>query len=689
MFKLNRFLKPSIAITLCLLLSSNDLNIKVYGQTPLSIENTTISSDSIPAISLKEVSVVANRKNPFYEVAKIDLEKNPVKSSQEILRVVPGLFIAQHAGGGKAEQMFLRGFDLDHGTDICLQVDGMPVNMVSHAHGQGYADLHFLQPEVIETIEFEKGNYNMLYGDLANAGYVAFKTKDRMPTAAGIEIGMHNYQRYVASLSFLNQKEKSFYASGAFLSDKGFFDSPQHFKRFNFLSKYSGWSPVSSYSISLWHFNSSWNASGQIPQRAVDNHLIGWFGSLDPSEGGTTTRSSLNFQYNQHLEHGGEIKSNLYLSYYTFDLYSNFTFYLNDPKNGDEINQSEKRFIAGGNSQYSNSILIGDRHWKWATGVGFRFDRIDDIGLFHTSQRHRIDTYSLDDISENAIWAYSGIEMNLGNWLINPAVRIDWFQFNYADKTAADYSNPGKSQATVSPKLQIIYTPTDIVQLFLKGGKGFHSNDARVVVFNDGKRVLPSSYGVDFGIHFKPLPSIMVYATGWYQYLEEELVYVGDEAIVEPSGRSRRIGADAGFRLELLKYFYFQFDYTYSHGRFIDEPNGQDFIPLAPTHTFLTALTFHRGNLKAGIVGRYLGSRPANEDNSLKTSPYFIVDLSSSYKWRQFTFGLAIENLFNTKWKEAQFATETLIPGDDRPITDICFTPGTPFSIRGSIALNF
>lgn len=678
-----------LALPVMTLLAASSMTSEAHDPATHGKDTQPAVGDTITGISLKEVSVVANRRNPFIEVAKIDIDKNPVKSSQEILRTVPGLFIAQHAGGGKAEQMFLRGFDLDHGTDISLWVDGMPVNMVSHAHGQGYADLHFLQPELIENVEFEKGNYNMMYGDLANAGYVAFKTKDRMPNAVGVEIGMHDYQRYAASLSFINKRDMSFYASGAFLTDKGFFDNPQNFKRFNFLSKFTRWTDASSYSISLWHFNSSWNASGQIPERAVDNHIIGWFGSLDPSEGGSTSRSSLNFQHHVHLDDDAEVKSNLYLSYYTFDLHSNFTFYLNDPENGDEIHQKERRFIAGGNSQYSNQFFVGSEKWKWAGGVGFRYDRVNDIGLYHTRQRTELGTYALGDISESALWAYVGIEMNLGKWMINPAVRVDWFQFSYADKTATEYSDPNKAQAAVSPKLNIIYNPSDVVQIFLKGGKGFHSNDARVVVVNDGHRVLPSSYGVDLGLHWKPFKTVMLYATGWYQYLEDELVYVGDEAIVEPSGKSRRFGADAGVRWEFLKNFYFQFDYTYSHGRFINEPEGENYIPLAPVHTFLTGLTFQNGPWKAGITGRYLGRRPANEDNSLTTSPYFIVDMSGSFTWKKFTFGLAIENLFNTKWREAQFATETLIPGDSAPVTDICFTPGTPFSLRGSVAFKF
>ena len=254
-------------------------------------------NDTLPQVSLGDVDVVA-RVNHLSEVSKVDLAVNPVKSSQEVLRTVPGLFIAQHAGGGKAEQMFLRGFDLDHGTDINISVDGMPVNMVSHAHGQGYADLHFLQPEVIEHVDFDKGLYNMTKG-------VAFKTRDRMPNEAAVEIGMHDYQRYRASLSLINRRDESFYFSGAFLSDNGFFDSPQHFKRLNAMAKYTKWTDAARFNIIASHFNSSWNASGQIPERAVDKGMIGWFGSLDASEGGSTSRTSLQFIHRLDLPDGG------------------------------------------------------------------------------------------------------------------------------------------------------------------------------------------------------------------------------------------------------------------------------------------------------------------------------------------------------------------------------------------------
>lgn len=656
---------------------------------PLSAHNPN-SPDSLEAepIRLRDINVI-RRINHLSEISKVDLAANPVKSSQEILRTVPGLFIAQHAGGGKAEQLFLRGFDLDHGTDINISVDGMPVNMVSHAHGQGYADLHFLQPEVIENIDFDKGLYNMTKGDLATAGYVEFKTRDRMPTQVSAEIGMHDYQRYRASMSLINNEYESLYFAGAFLSDNGFFDSPQHFKRLNAMAKYTRWGENSRFNIIASHFNSSWNASGQIPERAVDNGMIGWFGSLDASEGGSTSRSNFQFLHKLYLPDGATVNSDFYLSYYTFDLFSDFTFQLNDPEHWDEINQKEKRLVAGGHTDYNNHFHIGDETWKWSAGAGFRYDHIMDIALYHTQNRHQLGTYSLGDIDESNMFGFAGMEINLGPVMINPSLRVDWFHFNYADKTAEIYDDKGTAQAFISPKLNITYNPSRNLQLYLKGGRGFHSNDARVVVVENGKNVLPQALGADFGMHWKPFANVAVNAALWYLHLNQEFVYVGDEAIVEPSGKSRRMGLDVGFRWEIVKNLYLQVDYTYSNARMTEEAKGENYIPLAPVNTLLGGISYKNKHISAGIHTRWISNRPANEDYSLTAKGYCITDANVSYTWRKFTVGAIAENLFNTKWREAQFATETLIPGDSQPITDICFTPGTPLALRAFVTFTF
>ena len=641
-------------------------------------------NDTLKTITLEEVTITKSL-NHLNEVVKVDLQVNPVSSSQEVLRTVPGLFIAQHAGGGKAEQLFLRGFDLDHGTDIHISVDGMPVNMVTHAHGQGYADLHFLQPETIERIDFDKGPYHADKGDLATAGYVAFRTKDRMDNEVSLEVGQYNTQRYRASLSLLDSYEQSLYVSTSFLTSDGYFDAPQNFKRLNLMGKYTRWGESSKTSVVLSHFNSNWNASGQIPERAVKAGTIGRFGALDDTEGGDTERTHLNILHTLSRENGASLNSNVWLSHYRFNLFSNFTFFLNDPVNGDQINQTESRLSGGANTDYTQPTAWG----KWQGGIGFRYDRIDNLALYHTVSRRRIGTFALGDANESSLYGYVGANIERGKWTFNPSVRVDWFRFDYADRTQEAYTAPRRSKGIVSPKLNILYRPDHRTQFFLKLGKGFHSNDARVVVAEDGKKTLPAAYGADLGVLWKPLPNMVVNATAWWLRMEQEFVYVGDEAVVEASGRTERRGIDLGFRWEFLKNWYFQADYTYSHARSMDEPKGEDYVPLAPVHTFVTGLNFRRKGLTANVRCRFLGDRPANEDNSLTARGYFVTDLNASYSWKNLTAGFIVENLFGTEWNEAQFATETLLKGETTPVTEIHFTPGTPFNARGFVTLRF
>lgn len=676
--------KKIYAICLMLSILSSAAPIRAVDTDSL----TLLPSDSLRNITLREV-VIEKKLNHLHEISKVDLRITPVNSSQEVLRFVPGLFIAQHAGGGKAEQMFLRGFDLDHGTDINITVDGMPVNMVSHAHGQGYADLHFLQPETIESVDFDKGPYHVTKGDLATAGYVAFKTKDRMDNEAALEIGQFNTQRIRASFSFLNNRTQSLYVSSSFLTSDGYFDAPQNFKRFNLMTKYTQWNSNSRFNISLSHFNSTWNASGQIPQRAVDRGIIGRFGALDDTEGGNTDRSNLNFLHLLMLDNGAEVSTNAWLSYYRFNLYSNFTFFLNDPENGDEINQRENRLLGGANTEYTQSCQVGRSQWKLKAGMGFRYDQVNDLALYHAVSRRRIGTFALGDVGESSIYGYAGLNIEWGKWMINPAVRLDYFKFDYSDRTLEEYTDPEVSKAIVSPKLNFIYNLNRKWQFLLKMGKGFHSNDARVVVAQNGKTVLPASYGADLGVLWKPLPTLMINATAWYLWMEQEFVYVGDEAVVEPGGKTRRCGVDAGLRWQFLNNWYLQADYTYSHARSIGEPKGEDYLPLAPVHTFVTGLNFQWKTLTASLKCRYMGDRPANEDYSLKAKGYCVADFNASYTYKRFTVGAIIENLFNTDWDEAQFATETRLQDEPAPVDEMHFTPGTPFNARGFISVRF
>jgi outer membrane cobalamin receptor len=638
---------------------------------------------------LEQVSIQP-KLNAMNAISKIDLQTNPVNSSQEILRKVPGLFIGQHAGGGKAEQIFLRGFDIDHGTDIAISVDGMPVNMVSHAHGQGYADLHFLIPETVQKIDFGKGTYYASKGDFATAGYVAFQTKERTEkNAIGVEVGQFNTFRTLGMFNLIENSntEDAFLATEYILTD-GPFDAPQDFKRVNLFGKYTKrFSNNSKLSIQASRFASNWNASGQIPQRLVDAGVISRFGAVDATEGGNTSRTNLNVSLLKPINENTFIKANAFYSQYNFELYSNFTFFLEDPINGDQIRQKEDRAIYGFNAEVSkkkdNAI--------YQFGLGFRSDETNDTELSHTKNRYEtLEQLQLGDISQSNVFGYINADYTFGKFTVNPSVRVDYFTFGYNDKLATSYQNLSADKYKVSPKMNLIYSINNQFQVFAKSGLGFHSNDTRVVVAQEGKDILPTAFSTDLGTIFKPFPKMIINTALWYLQLDQEFVYVGDAGIVEPSGKTRRMGVELGIRYQLTDWLYFDADANYTYGRSIDEPKGQDYIPLAPDFTTTGGLSFTKfKGFSGGFRYRYLKSRPANEDNSIVAKGYFVNDFNINYEYKNITFGIAIENLLNTKWNETQFATESRLQNETNSVEEIHFTPGTPFFIKTKVVYQF
>lgn len=638
--------------------------------------------------------VIQQKLSAINVISEIDLQTNPVNSSQEILRKVPGLFIGQHAGGGKAEQIFLRGFDIDHGTDIAISVDGMPVNMVSHAHGQGYADLHFVIPETVEKIDFGKGSYYADKGDFATAGYVAFQTKEKIDQSLiSLEVGQFNTQRMVGMFNLLgNNKTQSAYIATEYILTDGPFDSPQNFNRVNLLGKYTvRLDDESKFTLTASRFSSSWDASGQIPQRLVDAGVISRFGSVDDTEGGSTSRTNINGAILKSIDENTFVKANVFYSKYDFELFSNFTFFLDDPINGDQIKQKENRSIYGLNSELNKKMKYNDWDILLQVALGFRADATKDSELSHTSNRTTVlDPIKLGDINEVNGFNYWNAEFKLGKFMINPAVRFDYFKFNYQDKLASIYKTQSEKEVKVSPKLNFIYSYNNDLQFFLKTGMGFHSNDTRVVVENNGDEILPTSIGADIGTIWKPIPKLIINAALWNLYLQQEFVYVGDAGVIEPSGKTKRMGVDFGVRYQLNDYLFLDSDMTYTYARSIDEPSGQDYIPLAPDFTATGGLSFQKWNgFSGGVHYRHLKSRPANEDNSIVAEGYGIVDCNINYEYKKLTFGLSVENIFNTAWNETQFATETRLQNEPNSVEEIHFTPGTPFYMKGKISYRF
>ena len=648
-------------------------------------------------VNLSEVKVQSPNAHSQQLISQIDINLRPINNSQEVLRMVPGLFIGQHAGGGKAEQIFLRGFDIDHGTDINISADGMPVNMVSHAHGQGYADLHFVIPELIENVSFKKGPYTAEKGNFATAGWVDFQTKDVLDRSfVKAEIGQFDTYRALGAFDLLGndikEKGQSAYVAGEYNFSNSYFDSPQNFQRINGIAKYNLKIKDRNFlNASISHFWSKWNHSGQIPDRAVNSGLISHFGAIDDREGGLTSRTNVNLKLTTQLPAGGILKNQVYYSAYQFKLFSNFTFFFVDPVNGDEIKQKEKRSLFGYNGSYSKSGYWGNKPIETVLGLTYRQDLTNGTELSRTINRNTVtDSLMFGDINETNIALYFSETITITNKLsLNAGIRYDFFIRQYKNLLI---NNNGKANAGIlSPKLNLYYTPSKNIQLYVNAGKGFHSNDSRtgsdpLVVKQNKKDLLPAAYGSDLGVNWKPFPKLYLNLAAWYLRLKQEFVYVGDEGVVEPSGRSVRKGVDITARYQLGKFLFLDNDINLTKPRSVDEEKGNDYIPLAPVFSSTGGLTFRKPNGWNGSLRyRYLGDRPANEDKSIVAKGYFITDALLNYTNKRYNIGLSVLNIFNTKWKETQFATTSRLKNETEPVDEIHFTAGSPFFARLSL----
>lgn len=638
--------------------------------------------------------VVNNSFNATNIISQIDIKTFPVISSQELLRKVPGLFIGQHAGGGKAEQIFLRGFDIDHGTDIAIDVDGLPVNMVSHAHGQGYSDLHFLIPETVQKIDFDKGAYLASKGNFATAGQVSFQTKKVLDSdLISAEIGQFNTQRLLGMFSVLNKPNQNAYIATEYQKSDGPFESPQNFKRINLFSKYNlEFANQSELSLTASYFKSNWNASGQIPNRAVDSGLISRFGAIDDTEGGTTSRTNVMLKHKKFFKDNWESATSFYISHYQFNLFSNFTFFLNDPINGDQINQKEERNSVGFESQIRKKSAYRGLNITTNAALGFRNDVMPNTVLSHTKNRETVlDLIQQGAITETNGFGYISSEIIAGKWTINPALRFDLFGFNYLNRLVTQPQKQTELQTIWSPKINLLFKENDNLNFYFKAGKGFHSNDTRLIMEQTGKAKLPSSLGFDIGSSYKPFSRFLVNTALWYLHLEQEFVYVGDAGIVEPSGATLRKGFDFGLRYQITNKLFINADYTYTDAKSIDAIKAENKIPLAPKTTLVAGINYRaEKGFSGSIYSRYLGDRPANETNTIVAKGYCITDMNVGYAFNSgIEVGAIIQNIFDADWNETQFATESRLFNEASAVTEIHFTPGTPFNGRLFLKYKF
>ncbi len=661
--------------------------------------------DTIKTKKVEEIVVSAER--PYSaasdaEFRNADFTLRPRNSAQDMLRVVPGLFIAQHAGGGKAEQIYLRGFDCDHGTDINLSVDDAPVNMISHGHGQGYADLHFIIPETIERVDVAKGPYFARYGDLTTAGAVVFNTFDVLKeNIVKLETGTAAYAPEIKNRAFTTfrglglfnltnptDKFNAYFGAEIYRTD-GYFDLPQKFDRINVIAKATGaMGDNGKLSASLLSFSSGWNANGQIPERAVSQGLISRFGSLDSTEGGATSRTTGIVKYTTGGANPFTINSSF--TNYKFRLYSNFTFYAEDSLRGDGIEQSDERTIFALRAESQKNWFVGDAVMKTLFGMSLRSDDIQ-AGLWHDSARTRLDTKVDALIHERQVGPYVQQEIIFPGVQIQAGVRLDYFNFDVTNRLDQSQDPNGIVQALlVSPKLNIAIPVGDKVTVFGNSGFGFHSNDARAVVSAKNDNTIPRAFGLEFGARLgKATDLVSGSIAAWQLDLESEFVWSGDAGTTEASGRTRRQGIDFEVRVTPLEWLAFGADMTISKGRLRDEPEGKNFIPLAPNMTLTANVLAHFDDFSSALRLRNIDDRPAVEDNSVRAIGYTVVDLSASYRLSAFEIYANIENLFNIEWNEAQFDTDSRLQGESGITSELHYTAGTPRSVRAGIAYRF
>jgi len=481
------------------------------------------------SVNLTEIAIAADKPVSAASSSYINqssFANRPKNSAQDLLRLVPGLFIAQHAGGGKAEQIFIRGFDCDHGTDIATFVDGVPVNMPSHGHGQGYADLHFLIPEVVEGMNVFKGTSSPLYGDFATGAAVGFKTYDSLPNnLIQMEMGSVPSTNAITSTRGLallqvpiKSKNVSSYFAADVINNNGYFKINQDFKRTNIFSKTTVLiNDYSKIQFSVTGFGSSWNASGQIPERAVAAGLISRYGSIDPNEGGTTQRNNYNLTYTTKLG-SGEFETQAYACTYRFKLFSDFTFFLNDSVNGDMIEQDDNRTIKGLNTKYTIGHKLFNMYDKFTIGATFRSDEIENQ-LWHAPQRERLTASAHSNIHQrsNAVFVNEVFRFS-SHFRAELGARYDYFVFDVEDLLPTDSTHKNYSgfnyQSAISPKLNLIYTANDRLQFFFNTGSGYHSNDARSSVQDKHQHHLPIAVSAEIGTLFH-IKNTVISAAVW------------------------------------------------------------------------------------------------------------------------------------------------------------------------------
>jgi hypothetical protein len=626
------------------------------------------------------------------------LDARPMARAGEVLETVPGVIISQHSGEGKANQYYLRGFNLDHGTDFATTVAGMPVNLPTHAHGQGYSDLNFLITGLVSGVQYSKGPYFAELGDFATAGAANISYTDSIEKPiVSLSGGEDAFGRALVAAS-------PTVGSGHLLAafevghNNGPWTEPDRFQTFNGLLRYSRGDAVNGFSLTGMGYRANWNSTDQIPQRAIDNGVIGRFGALDPSDGGETYRYSGSLEW-QWSRGNSATKVTAYGIGYDLDLFSNFTYFLDDPVHGDQFEQADHRFITGARISHRRLERWGGHSVQNTFGAQLRNDDITNVGLYHSQARVRLDTRRQDAVIETSGGVYAQNEVAWTPWMRTLAgVRADGYRFRV---DAGDPESGGAATAgLVSPKGGLVIGPFHGTELYANGGFGFHSNDARGTTItrdpSTGERVNPVTplvrgKGAEAGVRTVAIPHLQSSLSLWSLSLASELVFSGDAGTTEAGRQSHRYGVEWANYYHPAPWLVFDGDVSLSRSHFTDEDPAGDHIPgsLESVVSFGATVTSLHGLFGSARL-RYFGPRPLIEDASVRSKATGLVNLEAGYKVsKSVRLALEVFNLLDAHASDIDYYYASRLPGEPRGgIDDVHFHPAAPRTARISLIVG-
>jgi hypothetical protein len=661
---------------------------------------------SAPPTALPEV-VVTGRADSLVGIAEsasqgtvgaAQIEQRPKFRPGEILETVPGLIASQHSGAGKANQYYLRGFNLDHGTDFATSLEGMPINLPTHAHGQGYTDMNPVIPELVERVNFKKGPYFADVGDFSSAGAADIEYFRALPAGiARFEAGSFNYFRGLVADSQRVGVGDFLYGLEGYYND-GPWTNPDEFKKGNLVLRYSHGDDANGWSIMGTAYKAKWNATDQVAERALALPGFDRWSSLDDSTGGDSQRFNLTAEWHR-ADDRSHSRVMAYGFYYDLDLFSDFTYFLDDPVNGDQFEQQDRRWVGGLKADHTWTAAVLGFDMDNTVGLDFRSDFIRN-GLYHTADRVRLSTTRADDVTQASVSPHVENKTRWNDWLRSSAgMRLDSYYFDVTSDLAANSGS--RNQTIASPKLGLVLGPWAKTEIYLNGGLGFHSNDGRgtttTVDPGNGTPVQPvdplvRTKGAELGVRTTWIEGLQSSVAFWVLDIDSELLFIGDAGTTEASRPSRRYGVEFANYFSPTKWLTFDADFSWSHARFRDDDPVGNYIPGSPEVVIAAGATVHDLNGFFGSVRlRYFGPRPLIEDNSVHSAETALLSAAAGYQLnKHWSLSLQAFNLLDRKDSDIDYYYTSRLPGEPAAgMDDLHLHPAEPFALRGVITCRF